>query len=79
MLAQEKCSPQNHPLKEKFRQLGFPQVAIRNYLRQYLKIQISTSRLNQFLNGYDQPPASMEDALNGLVDQLAREQGERSN
>ena len=73
MLKQE-YFPQNHPLKEKFRQFGFPQVAIRNYLRRHLNIQISTSRLTQFLNGYDKLPANMEDALNDLVDQLAREQ-----
>lgn len=78
MSAQE-YFPQDHPLKDKFRQFGFPQVAIRNALRQKFKIQISVSRLNQFLNGYDQAPASMEGALNSLVDQLARERGVQAN
>jgi hypothetical protein len=72
MSAQE-YFPQNHPLKEKFRQFGFPQVAIRNYLRQNFNIQISTSRLNQFLRGYDKPPSVIDRALNSLADQLARE------
>ncbi|MEJ2731689.1 MAG: hypothetical protein P8185_24795 [Deltaproteobacteria bacterium] len=72
MSAQE-YFPQDHPLKEKFREYKFPQVAVRNFLRQHLKIQISTSRLAQFLNGYDNLPANIEDALNGLADQLAQE------
>ena len=76
MTAQE-YFPQNHPLKERFRQFGFPQVAIRNYLRQNFNIQVSTSRLNQLLNGYDKPTAMIEDALNSLVDQL--EQGRRAS
>ena len=71
MSAQE-YFPQNHPLKEKFRQFGFPQVAIRNYLRQNFNIQISTSRLTQFLNGYDKLPKRIHGSLEPRARPLKR-------